>query len=115
MSNLRIGLIDVDGHNFPNLALMKISAHHKAHGDAVDWCNRLEHYDIAYKSRVFDYTYSTDDATVIQADRVICGGTGYGLDNKLPDEIEHIYGEADNERTTDVLGWHTAVENHKTD
>lgn len=23
---MRVGLIDVDGHNFPNLALMKISA-----------------------------------------------------------------------------------------
>ena len=27
---MKIGLIDVDGHNFPNLALMKISAWHKA-------------------------------------------------------------------------------------
>ena len=25
---MHIGLIDVDGHNFPNLALMKISAWH---------------------------------------------------------------------------------------
>ena len=30
---MKIGLIDVDGHNFPNLALMKISAYHKAKGD----------------------------------------------------------------------------------
>jgi hypothetical protein len=29
---MKIGLIDVDGHNFPNLALMKISAYHKAIG-----------------------------------------------------------------------------------
>ncbi len=34
---MRIGLIDVDGHNFPNLALMRISAYHKARGDAVEW------------------------------------------------------------------------------
>lgn len=26
---MNVGLIDVDGHNFPNLALMKISAWHK--------------------------------------------------------------------------------------
>jgi hypothetical protein len=26
-----------------------------------------------------------------QADEIIRGGTGYGLDNKLPDEIERIY------------------------
>ena len=32
---LKIGLIDVDGHNFPNLALMKISAYHKAKGDTI--------------------------------------------------------------------------------
>ena len=30
---MRIGLIDVDGHNFPNLALMRISAWHKSQGD----------------------------------------------------------------------------------
>lgn len=29
---MRIGLIDVDSHGFPNLALMKISAWHKPHG-----------------------------------------------------------------------------------
>ena len=29
---MKIGLIDVDGHNFPNLALMKLSAWHKAQG-----------------------------------------------------------------------------------
>lgn len=27
---MKIGLIDADGHNFPNLALMRISAYHKA-------------------------------------------------------------------------------------
>ena len=30
---MKIGLIDVDGHNFPNLCLMKLSACHKAKGD----------------------------------------------------------------------------------
>lgn len=29
---MNIGLIDVDGHNFPNLALMKLSAWHKSQG-----------------------------------------------------------------------------------
>ena len=87
----KIGLIDVDGHNFPNLCLMKISAHHKRQGDSVEWWNGFEHYDTVYKSRVFDDTYSTEDHTVINADVIIRGGTGYGLDNKLADEIEHIY------------------------
>ena len=88
---MRIGLIDVDGHNFPNLALMKISAWHKAQGDTVEWCFPLDHYDIVYQSKVFDETYSPDIDWTPMADKVIKGGTGYGLDNKLPEEVEHIY------------------------
>lgn len=88
---MQVGLIDVDGHNFPNLALMKISAWHKAQGDDVEWCFPLAHYDIVYQSKVFDDTYSPDIDWFPQADKIIKGGTGYGLDNKLPDEIEHIY------------------------
>ncbi len=88
---MKVGLIDVDGHNFPNLALMKISAWHKAQGDDVEWCFPLLHYDIVYQSKVFDDTYSPDIDWYPQADKIIKGGTGYGLDNKLPDEIEHIY------------------------
>lgn len=34
---MRIGLLDVDSHNFPNLPLMKISAWHKQQGDTVEW------------------------------------------------------------------------------
>lgn len=33
----KVGLIDVDGHNYPNLPLMKLSAWHKAQGDEVEW------------------------------------------------------------------------------
>ena len=88
---MTVGLIDVDGHNFPNLALMKISAWHKAQGDTVEWCIPLFHYDNVYQSKVFDDTYSEDIDWYPNADRIINGGTGYGLDNKLPDEIEHIY------------------------
>ena len=32
---MRVGLVDVDGHNFPNLVLMKLSAWHKRQGDSV--------------------------------------------------------------------------------
>ena len=86
-----IGLIDVDGHNFPNIALMKLSAWHKGQGDTVEWCLPLKHYDIVYQSKVFDDTYSPDINWMPIADKIVKGGTGYGLDNKLPDEIEHIY------------------------
>ena len=88
---MNIGLIDVDGHNFPNLALMKISAWHKAQGDIVEWCLPLGRYDIVYQSKVFDETYSPDIDWIPMADKVIKGGTGYGLGNTLPEEIEHIY------------------------
>lgn len=88
---MNIGLIDVDSHNFPNIALMKISAWHKAQGDSVEWCFPLAHYDIVYQSKVFDDTYSPDIDWTPQADKIVKGGTGYGLDNTLPDEIEHIY------------------------
>lgn len=86
-----IGLIDVDGHNFPNLALMKISAYHKAKGDSVEWCLPFKHYDIVYQSKVFDEMYSKDIDYYPMADKIIKGGTGYGLNNNLPYEIEHIY------------------------
>lgn len=87
---MEVGLIDVDGHNFPNLPLMKISAWHKAQGDSVEWWFGFKKYDRVYMSKVFDDTYTADMQDCIQADEVIRGGTGYGLENKLPDEIEHI-------------------------
>lgn len=87
---MEVGLIDVDGHNFPNLALMKISAHHKQLGNHVEWALPMKHYDIVYQSKVFDETYSKDIDWLPDADTIIKGGTGYGLRNYLPYEIEHI-------------------------
>lgn len=88
---MTIGLIDVDGHNIPNLALMKLSAWHKAQGDLVEWWWGFGEYDRVYMSKVFDETYSPDISEPLNAREIIKGGTGYGLDNHLPDEIEHIY------------------------
>ena len=101
---MKIGLIDVDGHNFPNIPLMKISAWHKAQGDHVEWYDPMfsEHMDKVYVSKVF--SFSPDFEYHIDADEVIYGGSGYCIDlvdgkevfNKskdtdLPPEIEHIY------------------------
>ena len=86
-----IGLIDVDGHNWPNLALMKLSAYHKRCGDAVEMWNGLKHYDRVYMSRVFDDTYTRDMPYCISADEIIRGGTGYDIKSRLPDEVEHVY------------------------
>ena len=92
---MKVGLIDVDSHNFPNLALMKLSAWHKAQGDFVEMYQGLHSdpdfmYDKVYMSKVFDETYSGDELEPCNAFEIIKGGTGYGLNNKLPEEIEHI-------------------------
>lgn len=101
---MRIGLIDVDGHNFPNVPLMKLSAWHKSRGDSVEWYQPLlsGHMDKVYMSKVFSFT--PDYEYYIDADEVIRGGSGYcielingkevyhaGNDRQLPPEIEHIY------------------------
>ena len=87
---MKVGLIDVDGHHYPNLALMKISAYHKAHGDEVEWWWGFGQYDRVYMSKVFDDTYTPDMPEPYNTAEVVKGGTGYGLDNKLPPEIESM-------------------------
>jgi hypothetical protein len=88
---MKIGLVDVDGHNFPNLCLMKLSAWHKAKGDEVEFSIPLMPYDRIYMARVFDDIYTHDDITAYQCTDVRRGGTGYGLDNTLPYEVEHTF------------------------
>lgn len=82
----KIGLVDVDGHNFPNLALMKLSSWHKAHGDDVEWVFPFAQYDRIYKSKIF--TFTKDDETIYNTAEVIRGGTGYDVKSKLPDNVE---------------------------
>ena len=69
---MNIGLLDIDGHNFPNIALMKLSSWHKAHGDDVEWALPFYHYDTIYRSKIF--TFSPDDMTCYNAGQVIRGG-----------------------------------------
>lgn len=88
---MRIGLIDVDSHNFPNLALMKISAFYKSLGDDVEWANSLEYYDKVYMAKVFDNTYTKDDLQAYQCGELIKGGTGYDLKSKLLPNVEAIF------------------------
>jgi hypothetical protein len=83
---MKIGLVAADGHNFPNLALMKIAAFHKRRGDTVEWVNYLERYDKVYISKIF--TFTPDVKTVIQAGEVERGGTGYDVSKKLPAEVD---------------------------
>lgn len=74
---MKVGLIDVDGHNFPNLALMRISAYNKSKGDDVEWWWALGKYDVVYMSKVFSDAYTADIPEPLNADYVIKGGTGY--------------------------------------
>lgn len=90
----RIGLIDVDSHNFPNLPLMKLSAWHKQQGDNVEWYSQMfsGHMARVYMSKVFTFTPDCQD--IVDADEIIRGGTGYYYPDggpELPGEIEHIY------------------------
>lgn len=100
-----IALIDVDGHNFPNLALMRISAYHKRNGDNVEWWwSDFVHYDIVYMSKIFSDVYTKDFPEPMNADEIRKGGTGYAINlvdgkeifNKcvhqdLPPEIEKCF------------------------
>ena len=70
---------------------MKISAWHKAQGDDVEWWWGFSEYDKVYMSKVFDETYTPDILEPFNAREIVKGGTGYGLGNKLPAEIEHMY------------------------
>lgn len=112
---MRIGLIDVDGHNYPNLPLMKLSAWHKSQGDKVEWYDLISAtgyylatkenmYDRVYMSKVFSDAYTPDYDGFVYADEVVKGGSGYciklidgkeiydkAMDKGLPEEIEHIY------------------------
>lgn len=102
---MKVGLIDVDGHGFPNLALMRISAWHKKQGDIVEWWESdLFEYDLVYMSKVFSNEYSADVPEPANAKKVIKGGTGYCISLvdgkevfdesknwKLPAEIEHMF------------------------
>ena len=74
---MRIGLIDVDGHSFPNIPLMKLSAWHKQQGDSVEWYEPLfsGHMDRVYMSKVFGFT--PDYPYHVDADEIVKGGSGY--------------------------------------
>ena len=84
---MRVALHDSDETNFPNLALMKLSAWHKAQGDEVSWFapDKKLRYDRVYSSKIFTFTPEQ-----ILPSGAIKGGTGYGMSLNLPDEIEHI-------------------------
>lgn len=84
---MEVALIDVDS-KIPNLALMKLSAYHKRHGDNVKFYEPLlDHPDLCYASKIFDFTPEPDywpDCEIVR------GGVAYDRKLHLPEEAEHI-------------------------
>lgn len=100
---MEIGLIDADlmwqkhangrrygktkADIFPNLAIMKLSAYHKAKGNNVEWYMGLKEYDIVYISKVFSTTPTPRD--YINAKMIVCGGTGWQIKLENGKEVFH--------------------------
>ena len=94
---MKIGLVDVDGHAkkkkwgatiYPNLALAKIARYWHNQGGQIEWATPMQHYDILYMSKVFNFT--PDDLSIYDADVIIKGGTGYDVERQLPEEIDRL-------------------------
>jgi hypothetical protein len=84
---MKVLLVSIDS-KIPNLALMKISAWHKALGDTVGF--DIQDPDKVYISCIFKKNASQAKgiATYYPNARIEIGGCGINLTNTLPDEIE---------------------------
>ena len=94
---MKIALVDVDSHNFPNLVLMKLSAWHKNRGDEVILMsaesalreeNLIFKYDKIYGACVF--SGQEEILSELEKRGVHVGGTGTRYREILPHEVEHI-------------------------
>lgn len=90
-SSLNVLLMDLDvikqRRPFPNLALMKLSAYHKAKGNQVLLNFPLQPPDLTYASCVF--TWNAKWKTTIPHGAIV-GGSGINLKAELPLEVEHV-------------------------
>ena len=94
---MRVGLHDAEREylkhkKFPNYALMKISAYHKARGDSVEWWDPITShtFDMIYSSKGFDFTPENP----YLPPSAIRGGTGYTdipINQTLPPEIDAAF------------------------
>ena len=85
VADVNVALYDVDSV-IPNLALMKLSAFHKARGNTVVpyapiFCDT---YDKVYASTVFDFSDKSD----VDPLQMEVGGTGWDRTTTLPPEVD---------------------------
>lgn len=82
---MKIALYNLEPHIF-NVAMMKVSQYHKQKGDIVEVYNpfQKEDYDKIYAFSIFDFT----DKSYVTKD-MICGGTGFDISVRLPEEIDN--------------------------
>jgi hypothetical protein len=82
---MKVGLLNLEP-KIHNTALMKISQYHKQKGDDVEMYIDFfrNSYDKIYCSSLFDFTNKEN-----LPENAICGGTGFDVRSKLPDEIEN--------------------------
>lgn len=78
----------MDGHNFPNFALMRLSACYKAKGHRVEWAAPRQRYDKVLASKVFTFTPDYD-YDLLDVGEVVRGGTGYDIAGRLPEAVEN--------------------------
>lgn len=89
---MRVGLIDVDRTGFPNVALMKLSAWHRAQGHETALLRGVEHqlmyltFDKLYASVVF--SWNREKALALAAFGAVVGGSGVDLKGTLPADVE---------------------------
>lgn len=103
---MKILLIDIDSHNFPNLSLMKLSSYLKKNNHDVSFLKLTKadkkyildgqapffenEYDVIYAACVFEE--NREIANMLINFGVIVGGTGITLNPRcnLPDKIENM-------------------------
>jgi len=87
---MRVLLIDGDGPEFPNLALMKWSGYHKEQGNEIYFGSCSNPSEI-YISCVFTWNRekATSASTYYPNAKIHFGGSGFNLSSELPYEVEH--------------------------
>lgn len=89
---MKIGFLQLDG-KYPELALMKLLAWHKRHGDeTIINPTVFDMVDRVYVSKIFTYT---PDINHFYGADIVRGGSGFDLVTNLEYDIEHIYPDYD--------------------